>query len=254
MPHNVREDAAPPARVTDLPERKFYMLKKDMLRRNPLRLMGYEEEDILAPGAFGALMARAGVGKTAFLVQLALDKMMRERNVLHVTMGVPVEKVCLWYEEVFRNMAGQAGAGQLDPYWDDILPKRFLMTFKADVFSAARLEERITDLTEQGIFYPQLLLVDGLNFTDAGRSALEEVKQLAETHRLAVWFTVRTHRHEEPGEDGMPVQMQGVTDLFDVAIELRPNGKDIHVRARKGGPEKTTAVVLDPSTMLVKNL
>ena len=61
--------------------------------------MGYEEEDILGRGEFGALTARAGVGKTSFLVQLALDKMLRGRNVLHISIDEPVEKVCLCYED-----------------------------------------------------------------------------------------------------------------------------------------------------------
>ncbi|MBW2600630.1 MAG: cytoplasmic protein, partial [Deltaproteobacteria bacterium] len=43
------------------------MLKKDLILRNPLRLIGYEGDDILSDGQFGAVLARAGVGKTAFL-------------------------------------------------------------------------------------------------------------------------------------------------------------------------------------------
>lgn len=230
------------------------MLKKDIIRRNPLRLMGYNDDDVLSPGAFGALMARAGVGKTSFLVQLALDKLLREKNVLHVTINEPVDKVCLCYEEVFRNMAAQAGIRHMDPYWDDILPKRFLMTFKVDGFSVPKLNERIQDLTEQGIFFPQLLLIDGLPFDETGRKTFQELQELAQRQSLAVWFTVRTHRHESPGADGMPVQMSSISDLFEVVIELRPDGKDIQAVALKGGPDAPTPLVLDPATMMTRKI
>ena len=50
-------------------------------------------EDILPQGGFGAVLARAGVGKTALLVQLALNTMLRDKNVLHISLNDPVNKV-----------------------------------------------------------------------------------------------------------------------------------------------------------------
>ena len=49
------------------------MLKKEITYRNPLMNLGYDNEDILPDGGFGAVMAYAGVGKTALLVQMALN-------------------------------------------------------------------------------------------------------------------------------------------------------------------------------------
>ena len=232
------------------------MQKKDIIRRNPLRLMGYETDDILQKGGFGALMARAGVGKTAFLVQLALDKLLRDKNVLHISLTEPVEKVCLWYEEVFRNIALQYGIKRLEALWETILPNRFIMTFKVDGFTVPKLEERLTDLTEQGIFFPQLILIDGLPFTEAVRETFDDLKRLAQEHGVAVWFTVKTHRDEglEAGE--IPAPLKKVSDLFEVALELHPDGNEIHVKAVKGGPEgqrEILPLVLDPSTMLIKD-
>ena len=65
-----------PSEVIYIKERYFIMLKKDLILRNPLRVMGYENDDILNAGEFGAVLARAGVGKTAFLVQLSLNALL----------------------------------------------------------------------------------------------------------------------------------------------------------------------------------
>jgi len=242
-------------KVIHLKDRNYYMLEKDLILRNPLRLMGHENEDILPEGSFGAVLARAGVGKTAFLVQLALNSMLKSRNVIHISLDDPVKKVCLWYEEVVRNIADQYNVKQMDQLWEAILQHRFVMTFKVESFSVPKLEERLTDLTEQGIFFPQMILIDGLPVDETAGKTLSDLKALAKKDSIPVWFAIRTHRHEEPGADGMPPQLSEFADLFEVVIQLKPVEKEIHVKALKGAspPSGQPPLLLDPSTMLVKD-
>ncbi|MCK5420495.1 MAG: hypothetical protein KAI93_18350, partial [Desulfobacterales bacterium] len=139
-------------------ERNISMLKNELVLKNPLRRMGYQSDDILKGGEFGAVMARAGVGKTAFLVQLALNSMLREKNVLHISLNDPVKKVSLWYKEVFNRIATQYAIHQSAQLWDTVLPHRFIMTFRVEGFSVPKLEERLTDLIEQNIFKPHAII------------------------------------------------------------------------------------------------
>ena len=232
------------------------MFKKDLILRNPLIRMGTETDDVIPEGGFGAILAHAGVGKTALLVQLALNAMLRNRNVLHISLLDPVGKVDLWYQELFHHLAKEAKVQQINQLWETILPHRFILTFKVEGFSVPRLEERLTDLMAQGIFLPQMIIMDGLRFDESGRQPLCDLKALAVKHGMRIWFTVHTHRHEEPGPDGLPVQLLHVVDLFDVALELQPKGSEIHIKSLKGSP--TTAddlpLLLDPSTMLIKDI
>lgn len=230
------------------------MLIQKLIQQNPLRLMGKNIEDLPVEGGFSAVLARAGVGKTAFLVQLALNNLLRDINVLHISLHDPVNKVSLWYKEVFQHLTKSYDPKEVNQVWETILPKRFIMTFKVEGFSVPRLEERLTDLKEQNIFSPQIVFVDGLPFKDNIRKTLSEFKVLAKNHSLHVWFTVVTHRHEQPGPNNMPTQLSAVEDLFDVAIQLQPIDKEIHVKPIKGGPTDSDrpVLLLDPSTMLVK--
>jgi len=232
------------------------MLKKDLILRNPLRLLGKEQETILSPGGFGAILARAGVGKTSLMVQLALNSLLSSRNVLHISMNEPVKKVSLWYDEVFRNIAEKYQLSQIDQLWEAILPHRFIMTFKVEGFSVPKLEERLTDLTEQGIFFPNMIIIDGLPFTEGDRSLLQDLKQLALKHALHVWFSIRTHRHETAEADGVPASFTEVSDLFEVLIGLQPEGEEIHVRVLKGGSAHGDhrGLRLDPATMLIMDV
>ncbi len=230
------------------------MMKKDFLMRNPLRQLGYGSEDILEDGAFGAILARAGLGKTAFLVQIALHTMLRDRNVLHISLDDPVDKVTLWYREVFSLMARSRQASPTPDLWDGLLPHRFIMTFKVEGFSVPKLRERLTDLTEQGIFKPHTLIIDGLPFDSGLGGLLEDLKRMCNEIGIRSWFTVRTHRHEDPGPDGMPPQLADLQDLFAIVLQLLPDGKVIHIRQLKGaaGADQDTRLRFDPATMLIK--
>lgn len=231
------------------------MLKNELILQNPLRLMTYDNENILPEGGFGVVLARAGVGKTALLVQLATNWLLRNNNVLHISLNDPVNKVSLWYKEVFLHLTQSYDSKASSELWESILPQRFIMTFKVDSFSVPKLEERLTDLKEQNIFSPQALFIDGLPFNESQKQLLSDLKAFAQKHSLQVWFTARTHRHEKPGPDGMPMQLKHFTGLFDVAILLEPEGKEIHLKIILGkSPDADQPkLLLDPSTMLLKN-
>ena len=230
------------------------MLKKALDLQNPLKLMGFETEDIFPKGGFGAVLARAGVGKTSLLVQLALNSLFQNNHVLHISLDDSVKKVTLWYKEVFCHLTKPWVDKQANQLWETILPHRFIMTFKVEGFSVPKLEERLTDLKEQDIFSPQAIFIDGFPFSDTESEAFSDLKKLAENQSLKIWFTVRTHRHEKPGPDGIPTQLVGIADMFEVVIKLAPEGKDIHVKTIKGGANglDRPTLLLDPSTMLIK--
>ncbi|NOQ47046.1 MAG: hypothetical protein GQ559_10325, partial [Desulfobulbaceae bacterium] len=63
-----------------------------LVNQNPLRVldMGTEGKQM------GLVMARAGLGKTALLVQIALDTILRGNRVIHVSIGESIEKTRSW--------------------------------------------------------------------------------------------------------------------------------------------------------------
>lgn len=233
-----------------LRKRSLDMLKNDLMIRNPLRVMGTEHA--LKNGEFGAVLARSGVGKTALLVQLALDSLLQEKNVLHISLDQPVKKVCLWYEEVFQNIAKHYEVENAGELWKELLPRRFIMTFKVEGFNVPKLEERLGDLTEQGIFTPQIVLIDGLPLDDEAREVLAELKLVAKEYGFPAWLTARTHRDDTVEPDGIPSSMSHVSDLFDLLVQLTPVGREIEVHLL-GNEEDGPAMVLDPATLLIKN-
>jgi len=231
------------------------MLEKGFILRHPLeKLTGCESEEIMPEGGFGAVMARAGVGKTAILIQLAIYSLLCNKNVLHISLNDPVKKVGLWYKEVYRNIASQYSMADQEQIFENMLPHRFIMTFEVEGFSVPKLEERLTDLMEQNIFRPHVIFIDGLPFDESQREPLSSLKAFAKNHFLKAWLSVRTHRDEKPGSGNIPVQLNAVEALFETVILIQPEGKEIYLRVLKGGkPDSVvTGLSLDPTTMLIK--
>ncbi|MBN1364683.1 MAG: hypothetical protein JW976_07760 [Syntrophaceae bacterium] len=231
------------------------MIKKEMIYRNPLVNLGYDNEDILPVAGFGAVLAYAGIGKTALLVQLALNMMLRKNSVLHVSLNEAVSKVDLWYKELFHDIIEKFGIAGINEYWDKIQPYRFIMTFKVEGFSAPKLEERLTDLMEQNIFKPHTVIIDGFKFDDAGRGQLVQLKELAKKYSMRLWFTVHTHRHEPPQENGLPLSFLHIADLFEVIVQLATRGDEVYIKSLKGKSNDSLKkdLLLDPVTMLIKD-
>lgn len=201
-------------------------------------------------GGFGAVIAHAGIGKTALLAQLALSEMLRGRHVLHISMDDPLKKVDLWYQEMFNNLMGRE-ASKAAAQWSNLLAHRFIMIFQADAFTVPRLEERLSELIEQQIFHPELIIMDGLHFVESLRGTLEQLKGLAQRYRLKIWFTVHSHRNESPLPNGLPPGFGPLADLFSLVWQIKQEGATLSILPLQG-PGLTGKLFLDPVTMLMK--
>ncbi len=218
---------------------------------NPLKMLGFNTDEIISKGEFGAILARAGIGKTSIIVQLAIFAMTQGKKVLHISLDEPVNKVNVWYRETFNNLAEKNKVDQSSAAWESILPNRFIMTLQIDGFSIPRFEERLTDLSEQNIFTPETIIIDDFPFEDADKKTLEELKSFAEKKGINVWFTIKTHRHEAPDENGLPIQLTNISNLFETAIQILPKDNKISLKVLIGDTDNSKQLYVDTETMLI---
>ena len=85
------------------------MYRKELNDRSPLRIFENSIHGGLGRGNIGVVVARHGIGKTAFLVGVALDDVMRGKKVLHVALNKTVDHVREFYDELFLDLAHSAG-------------------------------------------------------------------------------------------------------------------------------------------------
>src|SRR5512142_2680652 len=83
------------------------MIRQEAILQSPLRILDRELRGGLGKGHLGVIVAPAGVGKSACLVQLGLDALLRRRSVLHVAIGQSVEHVSARYDALFDDLAAR---------------------------------------------------------------------------------------------------------------------------------------------------
>ncbi len=227
-------------------------MENEMQEKHPLRALGLDSAMAGEGVSRGLLMARAGLGKTAILVQFALDCMLQGNNVLHVAIGEGLDKTRDWYSDMLATITD----GEKLENIPGIMRQRMIMTFKESAFSRVLLQERLDDLVEQDIFRPDCLIVDGYDFTGSSEKLTELCSYMAERGLRMIWFSAVSHRDDERrSEKGIPAPGHEVEDLFDNILLIRPQGEEISLDILKCDSKTVSAGVslkLDPSTMLLK--
>ncbi len=102
---------------------------------SPLRVFDEAINGGLGQGNLGVIVSRHGVGKTACLVHLATDKLLRGENVIHVSFSGNVEHVMNWYKEVFREIAEVQSLDDAHNVYSNILANRVVLNFSQDQVS-----------------------------------------------------------------------------------------------------------------------
>lgn len=233
------------------------MLKKKLIIRDPLRLLNHKMNDDLESVGIGAIVARAGVGKTAFLVQIALSTLIKEKNVLHISVQDPVDKVNLWYQEIFQSLTYDYDGGQKKQLWDELLGHRFIMTFETESFDFQKIRKRIEEFNAQNIFSPDLTIIDGLLLERIDSGEIAQFKDFLKQQGIALWLSIGMHRHDEYDCDKLLDQLdEPLKAIFDVIFQLIPEKHRIGVKLihKNRADSCQTAFFLDPSTLLVKEI
>ncbi len=222
---------------------------------NPLRALGLEKnaKEDGSQAIMGLVMARAGLGKTAILVQFALDCMLLGNKVLHVSIGEGVEKTRTWYDDILSLLTD----GEKIESIPEIMKNRMIMTFKESSFNKALLEERLDDLVQQNIYKPECLIIDGYDFENNSKESLEEMRNFMHERGLKmIWFSAVSHRGDERvSVDGVPAPCHEVDSLFETVLSIKPEGDDMMLDILKCDDcamDPGTTLKLDPSTMLIQ--
>lgn len=230
------------------------MQKEDLIKKNPLRVFNPLDTESLPDHRMGLIMARAGLGKTAILVQIAMDSMLRGQKVLHVSIGEGLEKAKAWYEDIFKYIAEGCQLENAAEIEDELMRNRMIMTFKESAFTRPKLEERLNDLVYQNIFRPDIVVIDGYDFTEAEYDSVMDLKEMMAAMNVQGWFSSLRHRDDDRvSTTGVPAPCHEVDGLFDTVILLQPEKDAILFNIIKdeydGGAGKI--LKLDPSTMMV---
>ena len=129
------------------------MYKKFLNARSPLRLLEKGLHGGLGKGNLGVVVARHGVGKSSFLVGVALDDLMRGEAVLHVTLDHTVSHVRAHYDTVFEDLAATTHLDDAATIHAEIDRKRSIRVYPPNAMSVSKLRDavKVEAETDRGI-------------------------------------------------------------------------------------------------------
>lgn len=230
------------------------MYSKELSERNPLRLFEHSIHGGLGPGNVGVVVARHGLGKSAFLVGIAVDDAIRGRKVLHVSLDKTVDHVREFYDEIFMDLAHSAGMEDLATARLDMERHRMIHTYTGGTFSTDKLRQSVQFLKDVAHFEPACLIIEGFAFEQATLADIEALRQLAADFKVELWMSALTHRGVAADDRGIPDSLAKLASAIAVIVQMSDDNGSVKLSLLKDHDNPNVAkltLALDPSTMLL---
>ncbi|MBE0567343.1 MAG: hypothetical protein IH621_15400 [Krumholzibacteria bacterium] len=233
------------------------MLQKSLIERSPVRIFDRAIGGGLGIGNIGVVLSRTGVGKTGFLIGLAIDSLLQGRKVLYISTKESVEHVTAFFEQIFHAMADDLGMNEVPQRQLMMERGRHILCYNRDFFSVEKLEQSAAFLKETTGFSPDMVIMDGTpRFEQTEPWEMEGIRRLAAGWQAEVWTSANLHREgQEVDARKVPVEVARFDADLAVIIHLCPEGDHIKVKITKEHETETTAQVsmeLDPRTLLLR--
>ena len=158
---------------------------------HPLREL--EKEGGLADPGMSLLVARGGVGKSAALINFALDLLLQGKQVLHFSAGMPSEKTHQYYHKIYNDFIKDIPADQKRT-WDDVYHNFTVVSYLEPQNMIADLEQEIQTIITSAKLSPSLIVVDGLEINDQTSATLQAMNRAAQNNKVRILASVRIHR------------------------------------------------------------
>jgi hypothetical protein len=231
------------------------MIKQELNDRSPLRILERSTQGGLGKGNLGVITARQGVGKTACLVHIATDQLLRGKQVIHVSFATNPVHIVDWYEDIFREIAEKFGLESVMAVHDEMIRHRIIMNFNQESIRLPQVIGSLRSMIRDGHFPADSIVVDAYDFSAVTLQELEQVRSFAEDLGLEIWFSASLG-YDKPSYDaaGIPDLIKGLIDAFSIVICLRPEEKHVHlqlVKDHEAAVPEDLHLKLDPKTLLI---
>ena len=226
------------------------MYRKFLNARSPLRLLEKGLHGGLGPGNLGVVLAGHGVGKTSFLVGVAVDELLRSGRVLHVSLSHTVSHVRAHYDTVFEELAASKHLEDEGLIHAEIDRRRSIRVYPPNSLSTPKLRDAVKLEIEAGA-KPTLIVLEGLELASLARADVQELKAVATELEAEIWLESTTDAEREIE---VPASVSSLGDLVSVILALEPGNGTVRLRALKDHDNRNVSdlhVALDPRTLLL---
>jgi KaiC/GvpD/RAD55 family RecA-like ATPase len=229
------------------------VILSELVQRSPIRIFEQSINGGLKPGEIGVIASPTGVGKTSVLVQLALDKLLQGKRVIHVSFTQDTHYVPIWYEDIFEEFINKKNLENAADVKNDLVKNRVLMNFNQDGVTKSQITKSLRAMIVEGGFKADSIIIDGFDFTRTDKETIAEVKNFATELGVSVWYSCSL-KDEQYDKENIPVILGSFVKSLDVVIILQPRPDHIELSISKDRDSvisKSMAMRLDPKTLLI---
>ena len=232
------------------------MYRKEVNERSPLRILESSIHGGLGPGNIGVVVSRAGVGESPFFVQAALDELIKNHTVLHITgHHSSASAARVWYDTLSKELISSSSPSlSLNP--DDIHRLLTIHSFSELELTPAKLNSIIEQAKVHTGRAPQLILIEDWNWDgplDRRNDDLNGFRQAAQNLEAELWLGAHTHRSAVTDTPAVPEPCTDYTSAIDMVVFLEPySGPHVSIRILKDHANTVVpsqVLNLDPDTM-----
>jgi KaiC/GvpD/RAD55 family RecA-like ATPase len=231
------------------------MILSELIQRSPIRILMKSIQGGLKPGELGVIASPSGIGKTSVLVQIALDKLLQGKKVIHVSFTQHADHVLAWYEDIFDEIIRKKNLENKLDIKNDIVKNRVLMKFNQEGLTVDQIIRSLRAMISDGGFSAEYIIIDGYNFSSNDKENVSKIREFAQDLKLSVWFSCTVTGAESSYDDKkIPVAIKDYADLFDVIVDLEPMQDHIALALSRNRDEPKPdypALRLDPKTLLI---
>lgn len=174
------------------------MSQEDVIESHPLRMLKGDEG--LPKGEVSLMLARSGVGKSAALINFALDEMLQGNHVFHFDVGMPSDRVHAYYKNIFDAFASHYHPDK-DATYEDLYHHFTVISYLNSDKMVADLDSEVDTLIANAGILPSLILVDGMDFGPGTAADIETLTAVAKKHGIKLLASLRIHRSPDGGLD-----------------------------------------------------
>jgi len=205
---------------------------QQVIASSPVRTLENNMAGGLGSGKLGVCMAHAGIGKTAFLIQIGIDAVVSGKKVLHCALGQTTEHVQSWYETLLNDLLARCAVEGADELIAEAAKRRVIQSSTDRNFSAKRLEQIIELYRSNMQFTPDIIIIDGYDWETQDDSETAKMlgacKSCAELLGAALWVSAGTDQEEQSPET-LPRPCNTFNTLIDAAVLLKPAGQQVQL-------------------------
>ncbi len=232
------------------------MVKAELIQRSPLRIFEKSIHGGVGEGHIGVIASKKGVGKTACLTHIAVDKLFQNRKVIHVSFASNVDHIITWYEDIFQEIAKKRNLEHAVDVHDEIIKNRVIMNFNQESVETSQILKSLEALIKEGNFTADTVIFDGYAISSDTREDLDLIRSFAEKLNLEIWFSLSLSEEEGElfNEQRIPRLIEGLEEEIDVVVNLRHSDGFVHLEVAKDHElieAKDMKLRLDPKTLLI---